>query len=400
MDSKIKDLENDIKNKAKLEDAPNVQDQIGELKEKINFHKSEIERLETKVLPDLMAEIKLVTEQLGEHERTAKGKLDDVPVLKEKLQRLTEKVDTYGTDVARERETVADIYAKIGKLEKDFKKKELDKKRAEETFSRELETMKAEQLKQSRQGRLLQDTVRELQVHQTQMAKHYDNTLKKVQDQLKEEKMAREAAERKVNALKYRIQALEKPDAGHMETSQVSGDFKTGVYQQAGDEAEQHGASSDVKEMGTTATVRAADDSVPHQGVTQKDSNPRHVDALLDACCDGDMAEVKRVLDLGQVDVNYRGGRSLTPVMMAALGGYREMVELLLSRGADVSLVDVVGNNTLHWACVGGDVGTVELILSQDGVDVNARNNDGETAADVASGRGHQLVDLVSRAAR
>ncbi|XP_046569773.1 ankyrin repeat domain-containing protein 1-like isoform X3 [Haliotis rubra] len=375
MDSKIKDLENDIKNKAKLEDAPNVQDQIGELKEKINFHKSEIERLETKVLPDLMAEIKLVTEQLGEHERTAKGKLDDVPVLKEKLQRLTEKVDTYGTDVARERETVADIYAKIGKLEKDFKKKELDKKRAEETFSRELETMKAEQLKQSRQGRLLQDTVRELQVHQTQMAKHYDNTLKKVQDQLKEEKMAREAAERKVNALKYRIQALEKPDAGHMETSQVSGDFKTGVYQQAGDEAEQH-------------------------GVTQKDSNPRHVDALLDACCDGDMAEVKRVLDLGQVDVNYRGGRSLTPVMMAALGGYREMVELLLSRGADVSLVDVVGNNTLHWACVGGDVGTVELILSQDGVDVNARNNDGETAADVASGRGHQLVDLVSRAAR
>ncbi|XP_046569774.1 ankyrin repeat domain-containing protein 1-like isoform X4 [Haliotis rubra] len=372
MDSKIKDLENDIKNKAKLEDAPNVQDQIGELKEKINFHKSEIERLETKVLPDLMAEIKLVTEQLGEHERTAKGKLDDVPVLKEKLQRLTEKVDTYGTDVARERETVADIYAKIGKLEKDFKKKELDKKRAEETFSRELETMKAEQLKQSRQGRLLQDTVRELQVHQTQMAKHYDNTLKKVQDQLKEEKMAREAAERK-------IQALEKPDAGHMETSQ---------------------ASSDVKEMGTTATVRAADDSVPHQGVTQKDSNPRHVDALLDACCDGDMAEVKRVLDLGQVDVNYRGGRSLTPVMMAALGGYREMVELLLSRGADVSLVDVVGNNTLHWACVGGDVGTVELILSQDGVDVNARNNDGETAADVASGRGHQLVDLVSRAAR
>ncbi|XP_046569772.1 tonsoku-like protein isoform X2 [Haliotis rubra] len=393
MDSKIKDLENDIKNKAKLEDAPNVQDQIGELKEKINFHKSEIERLETKVLPDLMAEIKLVTEQLGEHERTAKGKLDDVPVLKEKLQRLTEKVDTYGTDVARERETVADIYAKIGKLEKDFKKKELDKKRAEETFSRELETMKAEQLKQSRQGRLLQDTVRELQVHQTQMAKHYDNTLKKVQDQLKEEKMAREAAERK-------IQALEKPDAGHMETSQVSGDFKTGVYQQAGDEAEQHGASSDVKEMGTTATVRAADDSVPHQGVTQKDSNPRHVDALLDACCDGDMAEVKRVLDLGQVDVNYRGGRSLTPVMMAALGGYREMVELLLSRGADVSLVDVVGNNTLHWACVGGDVGTVELILSQDGVDVNARNNDGETAADVASGRGHQLVDLVSRAAR
>ncbi|XP_046569776.1 protein TANC1-like isoform X6 [Haliotis rubra] len=308
----------------------------------------------------------------------------------------------------------------------------------------EMKTIKAAQAKQTEETQNLQDEMRKQRELNQEMEKQHDESLRKVQDQLKEGKMAREAAEQKGNTLKYRIQeleerhvgpmktsqdlrqqdqteekmareaaerkiqALEKPDAGHMETSQglteqdqtVSGDFKTGVYQQAGDEAEQHGASSDVKEMGTTATVRAADDSVPHQGVTQKDSNPRHVDALLDACCDGDMAEVKRVLDLGQVDVNYRGGRSLTPVMMAALGGYREMVELLLSRGADVSLVDVVGNNTLHWACVGGDVGTVELILSQDGVDVNARNNDGETAADVASGRGHQLVDLVSRAAR
>ncbi|XP_046582783.1 ankyrin repeat-containing protein DDB_G0279043-like [Haliotis rubra] len=114
------------------------------------------------------------------------------------------------------------------------------------------------------------------------------------------------------------------------------------------------------------------------------------------------MAEVKRILDLGQVDINCRGEWSQTPVMEAAERGHREVVELLLSRGADVSLVDVVGYNTLYLACSGGDVGTVEVILSQDGVDVNARNNDGKTAADVARDRGHhQLVDLLeSRAAR
>ncbi|XP_046568045.1 ankyrin repeat domain-containing protein 2-like [Haliotis rubra] len=87
--------------------------------------------------------------------------------------------------------------------------------------------------------------------------------------------------------------------------------------------------------------------------------------------------------------------------MAAALEGHREVVELLLSRGADVSLVDEDGNNILHYACMGGDVGTVELILSLDVVDVNARNNDGETAADRARVEGHhQLADLVSRAAR
>ncbi|XP_046584965.1 uncharacterized protein LOC124291931 [Haliotis rubra] len=75
-------------------------------------------------------------------------------------------------------------------------------------------------------------------------------------------------------------------------------------------------ASSDVEERGTAATVREADGRVPHQGVTQNDSNP-----LLDACRKGNMAMVKRVLDLGQVDVNCKGEWNRTPVMEAALGG-------------------------------------------------------------------------------
>ncbi|XP_046569769.1 inversin-like isoform X3 [Haliotis rubra] len=162
--------------------------------------------------------------------------------------------------------------------------------------------------------------------------------------------------------------------------------------------------SSDVAERGTTAKVKEADGSVARQGETQKDSNAHH-DDLLAACRDGNMAEVKRVLDLGQVDVNCRGeggGRSRTPVMEAAAGwGQRDVVELLLSRGADLSLMDKDGDNTLHWSCEGGDVGMVELIQSQDVLDVNCREVRSWTPVMRAALGGHRDVaeHLLSRGA-
>ncbi|XP_046580618.1 kinase D-interacting substrate of 220 kDa-like [Haliotis rubra] len=114
------------------------------------------------------------------------------------------------------------------------------------------------------------------------------------------------------------------------------------------------------------------------------------------ACMGGDRETVEYVLSLDVVDVNSRGLRSRTPVMRAAREGHRHVVELLVSRGADVSLVDDVGNNILHFACMEGDRKTVEFVLSLDGVDVNARNNSGQTAADVARDLEHrQLSDLL-----
>ncbi|XP_067669995.1 cyclin-dependent kinase 4 inhibitor C-like [Haliotis asinina] len=114
------------------------------------------------------------------------------------------------------------------------------------------------------------------------------------------------------------------------------------------------------------------------------------------ACWAGKLEEVKRILDTGRADVNSRRGVGRTPVMTAARWGRRDVVELLVSQGADASLVDDVGNNILHWACEGGDRETVEFVLSLDAVDVNARNNNGRTAADLARGLGHrQLSDLL-----
>ncbi|XP_046564007.1 histone-lysine N-methyltransferase EHMT2-like [Haliotis rubra] len=102
------------------------------------------------------------------------------------------------------------------------------------------------------------------------------------------------------------------------------------------------------------------------------------------ACRGGDTETVEFVLSLDGVDINSRGWRSRTPVMEAAWWKHRDVVELLVSRGANVSLVDYDGNNILHWAYRGGDRETVEFVLSLDWVDINVRNNYRQTAADVA----------------
>ncbi|XP_067654205.1 uncharacterized protein [Haliotis asinina] len=119
------------------------------------------------------------------------------------------------------------------------------------------------------------------------------------------------------------------------------------------------------------------------------------------ACYNGDLEMVKLILSMNVVNINSRGWNSRTPVMRAAESGHRDVVEFLVSRGADVSLVDGYGDNVLHFACRGGDLETVKLILSMNVVDINARNNDGKTAADYARDFGHQrlLNLLVSRGA-
>ncbi|XP_048242804.1 ankyrin repeat and KH domain-containing protein mask-like isoform X3 [Haliotis rufescens] len=111
---------------------------------------------------------------------------------------------------------------------------------------------------------------------------------------------------------------------------------------------------------------------------------------------DGDLEEVKRLLTTPGVDINSRGELSWTPVMVAAYRGHRDVVELLVSDGADVSLVDVNGNNILHHACMGGDVETVKCVLSLRVVDINSRGRLSRTPVMEAALGGHRdVVELL-----
>ncbi|XP_046567998.1 serine/threonine-protein phosphatase 6 regulatory ankyrin repeat subunit A-like [Haliotis rubra] len=127
-----------------------------------------------------------------------------------------------------------------------------------------------------------------------------------------------------------------------------------------------------------------------------------HGDNILHYVCSGGHVEVlKYVLSRDTEDINRRGNGNKTPVMVAGERGHRDVVELLVQKGANLSLRDARSDNILHLACRGGHVGVVEYILSQGIVDVNAKNEKRESAASIAKTLGlrHVLELLVSHGA-
>ncbi|SVC05802.1 uncharacterized protein METZ01_LOCUS258656, partial [marine metagenome] len=79
-----------------------------------------------------------------------------------------------------------------------------------------------------------------------------------------------------------------------------------------------------------------------------------------DAALDGDIDEVQRQLDAG-VDPNLKSSKGATPLFYAVYGGHLEIVELLITRGADVNAV-YLNNSVLDQAHSYDDQEMVELL--------------------------------------
>ena len=93
---------------------------------------------------------------------------------------------------------------------------------------------------------------------------------------------------------------------------------------------------------------------------------------------------------------NPRSQDGITPLSIAVQEGQREMVALLLEKGAQVNeQVQIGGTTLLHVAAYRGDQEIVSLLL-QYGADKQARMTSGERPVDLAQGQGHQaLVPLL-----
>src|SRR5438105_3268388 len=78
---------------------------------------------------------------------------------------------------------------------------------------------------------------------------------------------------------------------------------------------------------------------------------------------ENDLPTADEVIRRG-ADVNRRGPLSLTPLMLAAGRGCVQMVDKLLTAGADVHAIDSsMGASALHFAAQGGVVDVAGLLL-------------------------------------
>ncbi|XP_071105463.1 serine/threonine-protein phosphatase 6 regulatory ankyrin repeat subunit B-like [Haliotis cracherodii] len=114
-----------------------------------------------------------------------------------------------------------------------------------------------------------------------------------------------------------------------------------------------------------------------------------HGNSLLHtACLGGNKAIVQHLVS--PTNINTRGGHRITPVMMAALRGHQSVFDLLVSKQADLTLVDKDGFSVLHLACVGGNKAIVQHLVSPS--NINARGHNGQTPVMMAAVQKHQYV--------
>ncbi len=105
----------------------------------------------------------------------------------------------------------------------------------------------------------------------------------------------------------------------------------------------------------------------------------------------GNIEAVKQFLDSG-TDVNAKDKTGGTPLDEAVGWGRKDIVELLIAKGADVnSKFDDDGSTPLQLAAWKGHFDTAELLIAAD-ADVNAKMEDDNAPPDLASDK--EIADL------
>lgn len=113
--------------------------------------------------------------------------------------------------------------------------------------------------------------------------------------------------------------------------------------------------------------------------------------SLEEAIFDGDIEEVKMIMQSSEDPIDMPDDGGYTPLMYASLYGHTEIVKLFLSKGANVNAATSWGATALTRAAQDGKIKIVELLLAS-GANVNATEYDGYTALSRAAMKGHGQI--------
>lgn len=117
---------------------------------------------------------------------------------------------------------------------------------------------------------------------------------------------------------------------------------------------------------------------------------PAHVTAFFAAVMANDLPEVTRVLDARPDAPHWKDRVGNTPLMMAVIFGatHKNVIDLLIGRGADVNAQNAHGGNALARAAHFGHGELVKQLLAL-GADVHMKDAAGQDAVDWANKNGH-----------
>jgi ankyrin repeat protein len=107
--------------------------------------------------------------------------------------------------------------------------------------------------------------------------------------------------------------------------------------------------------------------------------NSSNYTALMEACRGGELDMVQFLLGIEGIDIHRQDSLGRTAFCLAAEEGHSQVVKLLLTRDdIDINRPDYGGRTAFFLACASHKacLETVDLLLKQDGIDLNARETD------------------------
>ncbi len=123
--------------------------------------------------------------------------------------------------------------------------------------------------------------------------------------------------------------------------------------------------------------------ALPKLEKAQEDANPQ--DALIRAAGFGDNDKVLALLGKKGVDVNYQDETGLSAILAATLANQQETVKLLVAKGANVNSRYKDGTTPLMAILIQDSPNAaLALYLVESGADLDAKNNMGFTALQIA----------------
>ena len=144
----------------------------------------------------------------------------------------------------------------------------------------------------------------------------------------------------------------------------------------------------------TIAALLLAGCGQPQQSTPQAETKPTEPVAiakapdipLWEAAMNGNIEVVKQHLAAG-ADVNIKDDNwGATPLHFAARNGHKDVAELLVVKGAAMSIKDGDGRTPLHMVADIGHNGIAELLIAK-GADVNAKDKKDYTPLDGAKNK-------------
>ena len=115
---------------------------------------------------------------------------------------------------------------------------------------------------------------------------------------------------------------------------------------------------------------------------------------MVDAAKEGNIKRLKSILGYVR-NINFKDDTGATALHFAASGGYNDIVQLLLTKGASIEATNYYNNTPLQLAAWYGRTSTVELLLSK-GALIEATNYYNNTPLQLAARHGHtNTVELL-----